>query len=233
MTMQITERDKKILIFGGIFVGLVVLIVLVLMPLVSSGSLLQEQIETQELQKQEKQMKVDGYPVLINREKAVQKQYDAQKQLYYSVMSSADIDQLMTGIVLGMGAQVENLHITMPDMEEYAALNAYTDIFLENGEANTQSEAGNFDGAYSAQVVLNITGTREQLQKTLDFCISQHPKQQVTDFSWQENKTGDSKPYSLTMTVNLYMCEDIETYIQKQEKAAAENAAAGATEEPQ
>lgn len=238
MTLEITERDKKIIVIGATIVVLVLLVFLALMPLIDKGRKLSDDIVTEQLVKQEKEVKVGGYPGLLGRQEEVFSQYGMLSSTYYPLMGSQDIDRLMTGIALENNAYVENLQITMPDMETYAAVNSYNDIFLAEG-TSTQSEAAGYDGTYCVKVDMTLSGNRKELQNMIDMCMAERPKQQVISFSLNENSSINNNPYSLALSVNLYMCEDIDTYIAKQKelqaKAEAEEKAgqtAEATTEP-
>lgn len=69
---------------------------------------------------------------------------------------------------------------------------------------------------YTASLTMNMTGSRENLQSMLDVTVSQEPRQRVTNFSWQKNQKEGSSEYTLSMTVDIYMYQDVEMYVQKQ-----------------
>ncbi len=221
MTLEVTERDKKLIVICSAVVIVVLLVFFALMPLINKGKKLSEDIVAEQLAKQEKEIKVNGYPGLLGRQKEVFEQYEMLSSTYYPLMGSQDIDRLMTGIALANNTYIENLQIAMPDMETYASVDAYTDIFLPEG-TSTQSEAAGFDGTYCVKVDMTLSGKREELQKVIDTCMAEQPRQQVTGFSLNDNSSINDNPCSLTISVNLYMCEDIETYIEKQKALAAE-----------
>lgn len=221
MTLEVTERDKKLIVVCSAVVVFVLLVFFALMPLINKGKKLNDDIVAGQLAKQEKEVKVNGYPGLLGRQNEVFEQYSILGSTYYPIMGSQDIDRLMTGIALENNTYVENLQITMPDMETYASVDSYTDIFLPEG-TSTQSEAEGFDGAYCVKVNMTLSGKREELQSVIDTCMARQPKQQVTGFSLNDNSSINDNPCSLTISVNLYMCEDIETYIAKQKELAAQ-----------
>ena len=68
---------------------------------------------------------------------------------------------------------------------------------------------------------MNMTGSRENLQSMLDVTVSQEPRQRVTDFSWQKNQKEGSSEYTLSMSVDIYMYQDVEMYVQEQLLGAA------------
>ena len=213
MTTQITERDKKILMIFGVVLVIAALIYFGIMPLADKGQELSQQVDRQKLEKQEKEMKVSGLPVLQLRQEGIYKDLETSRALYYDIMRNVEIDKMLTNMALEGGANVRSLSITMPDTEKYASLIAYPDQLAKDGGAKEQAV---FTGAYMAEVRLTLEGSKGNLQTLLDEMIGTSPKLRVSDFSWQENKLAGSAAYTLSLTVEIYMCQDIEEYIDSQ-----------------
>ncbi|MGI6058719.1 MAG: hypothetical protein ACOYBI_04680 [Blautia sp.] len=214
MTLKVTERDKKILIVLGIVLVILGLTVGILMPLAEDTQELSEKITEAEIEKQEKEMKVVSLPGIRTREEQSQKDLAAMQDKYYPVMKSVEIDRMMTNTAVNCGIQVTNMDIKMPDFTAYTTLPNYSDLVYGTEQENSENTA--FDGMYTASLTMNMTGSRENLQAMLDVTISQNPRQRVTDFSWQKNQKEGSSEYTLSMSVEIYMYEDVETYVQKQ-----------------
>ena len=214
MTLKVTERDKKILIVLGIVLVILGLTVGVLMPLAEDTQELSEKIAEAEIEKQEKEMKVVSLPGIRTREEQSQEELAAMQDKYYPVMKSVEIDRMMTNTAVNCGIQVTNMDIKMPDFTAYTTLPNYPDLVYGTEQENSENTA--FDGMYTASLTMNMTGSRENLQAMLDVTVSQNPRQRVTDFSWQKNQKEGSSEYTLSMSVEIYMYEDVETYVQKQ-----------------
>ena len=214
MTLKVTERDKKILIVLGIVLVILALTVGILMPLAEDTQELSEKITEAEIEKQEKEMKVVSLPGIRTREEQSQKDLAAMQDKYYPVMKSVEIDRMMTNTAVNCGIQVTNMDIKMPDFTAYTTLPNYSDLVYGTEQENSENTA--FDGMYTASLTMNMTGSRENLQAMLDVTVSQNPRQRVTDFSWQKNQKEGSSEYTLSMSVEIYMYEDVETYVQKQ-----------------
>ena len=214
MTLKVTERDKKILIVLGIVLVILGLTVGILMPLAEDTQELSEKITEAEIEKQEKEMKVVSLPGIRTREEQSQKDLAAMQDKYYPVMKSVEIDRMMTNTAVNCGIQVTNMDIKMPDFTVYTTLPNYSDLVYGTEQENSENTA--FDGMYTASLTMNMTGSRENLQAMLDVTVSQNPRQRVTDFSWQKNQKEGSIEYTLSMSVEIYMYEDVETYVQKQ-----------------
>lgn len=214
MTLKVTERDKKILIVLGIVLVILGLTVGILMPLAEDTQELSEKITEAEIEKQEKEMKVVSLPGIRTREEQSQKDLAAMQDKYYPVMKSVEIDRMMTNTAVNCGIQVTNMDIKMPDFTAYTTLPNYSDLVYGTEQENSENTA--FDGMYTASLTMNMTSSRENLQAMLDVTVSQNPRQRVTDFSWQKNQKEGSSEYTLSMSVEIYMYEDVETYVQKQ-----------------
>ena len=219
MTLKVTERDKKILLVLAVFLIVLGLIAGVLMPLMENTQKLGEEIAEAEVEKQEKEMKVAALPGMRSRMEKAEEELSAMQERYYPVMKSVEIDRMMTNTAVNCGIQVLDIDIKMPDFTSYTTLLNYGDIVY--GVEQENSENTPFDGMYTASLTMNMTGSRENLQSMLDVTVSQEPRQRVTDFSWQKNQKEGSSEYTLSMSVDIYMYQDVEMYVQEQLLGAA------------
>ena len=219
MTLKVTERDKKILLVLAVFLIVLGLIAGVLMPLMENTQKLGEEIAEAEVEKQEKEMKVAALPGMRSRMEKAEEELSAMQERYYPVMKSVEIDRMMTHTAVNCGIQVLDMDIKMPDFTSYTTLLNYGDIVY--GVEQENSENTPFDGMYTASLTMNMTGSRENLQSMLDVTVSQEPRQRVTDFSWQKNQKEGSSEYTLSMSVDIYMYQDVEMYVQEQLLGAA------------
>lgn len=213
MTLKVTERDKKILLVLAVFLIVFGLIAGVLVPLMESTQKLGEEITEAELEKQEKEMKVMALPGMKTRMEKAEEELAAMQEKYYPVMKSVEIDRMMTNTAVKCGIQVSDMDIKMPDFTAYTTLLNYGDLVY--GAKQENSEDTPFDGMYTASLTMNMTGSRENLQSMLDVTISQEPRQRVTDFSWQKNQKEGSSEFTLNMSVDIYMYQDVEMYVQE------------------
>lgn len=189
------------------------------MPLMENTQKLGEEIAEAEVEKQEKEMKVAALPGMRSRMEKAEEELSAMQERYYPVMKSVEIDRMMTNTAVNCGIQVLDMDIKMPDFTSYTTLLNYGDIVY--GVEQENSENTPFDGMYTASLTMNMTGSRENLQSMLDVTVSQEPRQRVTDFSWQKNQKEGSSEYTLSMSVDIYMYQDVEMYVQEQLLGAA------------
>ena len=117
ITTEVTERDKKLLLFMAVFVIVVVFGFFIIRPLAETDAALKDELVMQEdmqLRTQQKLMLLSS--VEANVEKT-EEELDAAAKEFYPVMKSQEIDKLLTEIVLKWGLDPKQLTIQMPESE--------------------------------------------------------------------------------------------------------------------
>ena len=229
MTLKVTERDKKLLVFLAIFVVVVGLGAGVILPLLSKSQELREELTQAQLEQTEKEQKVLSLSTMEKRKKEAEASLEEMKKEFYGVMQSKDIDKMLTEMALSNGVVVNEMDIAMPSLGEYTQLTDYSKMLIAaalNNEEGTQDkeEAPSYGGVYTAQVEMTMTGGRVPLQAVLDNCASQEPKMRIAEFLWQGDKKNEGT-YTLAIKLELYMAEDTQEYLLEQmERKAVEKA---------
>lgn len=229
MTLKVTERDKKLLVFLAIFVVVVGLGAGVILPLLSKSQELREELTQAQLEQTEKEQKVLSLSTMEKRKKEAEASLEEMKKEFYGVMQSKDIDKMLTEMALSNGVVVNEMDIAMPSLGEYMQLTDYSKMLIAaalNNEEGTQDkeEAPSYGGVYTAQVEMTMTGGRVPLQAVLDNCASQEPKMRIAEFLWQADKKNEGT-YTLAIKLELYMAEDTQEYLLEQmERKAVEKA---------
>ena len=173
MTLKVTERDKKLLVFLAIFVVVVGLGAGVILPLLSKSQELREELTQAQLEQTEKEQKVLSLSTMEKRKKEAEASLEEMKKEFYGVMQSKDIDKMLTEMALSNGVVVNEMDIAMPSLGEYTQLTDYSKMLIAaalNNEEGTQDkeEAPSYGGVYTAQVEMTMTGGRVPLQAVLD-----------------------------------------------------------------
>lgn len=212
---NITERDKKLLIFLAVFLLIVGLGAGVIYPVMEKSQAISDQLAEAELEKLEREQKVTLLPALKQKKVKAQENLEEAQLAFYSIMPSKDIDKLLTEMALSYTLVVTNLDIAMPLQSEYASLVSYPVLLAQYAglAGATDIAASSYPGVYSANVSMTMTGTRSHLQSMLDELTGMEPKLRVSAFGWQQNgNNSEDDTYTLTVTLNLYMYENAETY---------------------
>ena len=110
-TSTITERDKKLLYVLGLIVIVALFYILAIRPLNNKISILEDKIDTAQVDHDTIQMKIFQYEMLEEFQENAIKLDEELSSRYYEKMVSADVDKMITGKSLGYGLKVNNLSI--------------------------------------------------------------------------------------------------------------------------
>lgn len=224
MTLKLTERDKKLLVFLAVFVLLVGGGLGLIYPLLTKGQDLQDQLVNAQMEQMEKKQKVDSLSAIKEGKKAVETEVAKIQQEFYEITPSMKIDKMFTNMALSHGAQVKDLDISMPASGENAALPDYGTVLEQRASESEDAQAApentedtGFPGVYTANAEITLIGSRASLQAMLDECAALEPKGQIVEFLWQDNREKESGAYTLALSVNIYMYQSVEEYTMEQQ----------------
>ena len=210
ITMEITERDKKLLLFMAFFVIVLGFGFFIIRPLSQADAELKIELENQ----QELMME------------------EAAKD-FYPVMKSQEIDRLLTGIVVGKGLESRQMTITMPQSElklepYYASAAAAEDSMAQSAAQGASEEDGStaqatetvFTGIYAAQVQMTIRGNRVTMQQMVDELTRNYPSIRITSAGWgTENNSIRNADGEYITSVNDTLQLGLEVYMYRKDEA--------------
>lgn len=125
MKFEMTERDKRLLIFLAIFVIVVCIGYWGILPVIKDMNQLKyDTLEEQQI-KQTNDMKVAQLPILEKENEEYEKDIISAKSDFYGMMDADEIDRLFTTMALDYNLYAYAMDITMPKMDEQADLEAY------------------------------------------------------------------------------------------------------------
>lgn len=237
MTLKLTERDKKLLVFLAIFVLVVGIGVGVIYPLFNRSKSLEQELTSAQLQQTENEQKVSlAASMEMGKQKMLEEIADARKA-FYEPMKSEKIDKMLTNMAVSRGVVVTDLDIAMPQKGSYTTLVDYQQMLEQKkgtataNDGTTAAGAVVYDGVFTAQVQMTMSGSRAALQQVLDNCVALEPKLRVTEFLFQNrSRDQNDSDYQLSISMELYMSEDPKTYLEESAAAlAAAQAQANAT----
>lgn len=200
ITTEITDRDKKLLLFLAIFVIVVVFGFFIIRPLAETDAALKEELAVQEELQIRTQQKLMLLPSMQANVEKTEEELAAVAEDFYPVMKSQEIDKLLTGIVLSWGLESRQLVIQMPEGEMildpfYASQAALEEMLSqaigqdwEEQTDTVQKTSTSFYGIYAAQVMLTIKGERSVLEQMADEISEDYPAIRITGAVWGEGK---------------------------------------------
>ncbi len=100
MKIELTERDKKLLTFMGVFVIVVIIGYYFIIPQLKKASEYEDEIAEQEIIKSVNETKIMQLPVVEVNNEELEKLIIGAKDNYYPMMDSEQIDRLVTNTVI-------------------------------------------------------------------------------------------------------------------------------------
>lgn len=230
MEIKMSSRDKKLLLFLAIFLIVVGFGKLIILPGLSHYQELETEIMDRQMEKDEMEMAIIGYPMLETEYEELKKQLDVAYEDCYPLMTSQEIDRRLTSIILEEGAEAVSLDIDVDDTQGLT-MKAYgvseEDVLEEAPEEEQSDRAEKLDeasaeledepvvdeatgealppGVKSARVSLVAEGSRERLNRILDIFVTERPGIHVNSYSFSEREDQAGAVSSLNLEMYVYM----------------------------
>ena len=228
-----TKRDKRLLMFLGIFLIVVGFSVFIFMPKMETLGALNEQVDNATLQKEEILLKSARLSQIEGSLKEKETELATVTGHFYPVMQTQEMDNWLTQKALEQGLSIRLLNIGQ--VEESTVLSAYVgcgeeqeaqaeksettmggnlvELSLEEGQ--TQDENPEEDVAESSkqpihqsQISITVEGDSGNVQKLIDELFND-PSVLVT--GWQRTSNEMEEGWEVAMiNITLYMCVGIE-----------------------
>lgn len=216
MKMELTQKDKRLLIFLAIFVIVVCIGYGGIYPAVKAIKQIDEDIAEQQDLKNINDQKISMLPMIMKDNEALEKQITETRSEFFEIMTSDQIDKFVTGMAITYALHADRLDIQMPeDMAELGPY-AYSDKFknpesyaYEEDEAlvSIQTQAAQVEeyaegsdetdelaeeedpvltGIYDAHLQMRLSGDEINLQHLIDDLSSYGNKLQISSYNWVE-----------------------------------------------
>ncbi len=198
--MTLTERDKKLLVFLGIFVVFVLLGWLGIRPMMKTITAAKDELAQAEQVKIEMEEKIQLLPSKQAMKISLEERLAEKSSTFYPVMQSQQIDKLITNLALTYSLEAKNLNIIMPQKYLSSAPYTYSDAH------QAQSTASEMMGVYAPDVHFEMGGSRENLEAFIDTLINDYPSIRITGYSWINSTARRSNyDYLLKLDIQMYM----------------------------
>jgi hypothetical protein len=204
----LTERDKKLLTFMGVFVIMVLIGYYLIIPQLKKATEYEDEIAEQELLRDVNSQKVANLPLVEVNNQELEKLIDGAKENYYPMMESDEIDRLVTNIVIekyGLKAydlsigtkQLANLSpyvyskkkLTGESNARQKALNSVAPIITDDGTTlfgeisdDMVSDSGT-TGLYMVPIQMRLSGDMENITRLLDDLALTEKKLRLVNYS--------------------------------------------------
>lgn len=220
MKMELTQKDKRLLVFLAIFVVVVSLGYWGIFPAVRAIREIDSEIEVQQQLKATNEEKINMRPIVIKDNEILENKIVAAGKDFFPIMTTAEIDKLMTGMAITYSLHADSLDIQMPDKmaeldpyqysdrhinphlyeeeEEEALVSIQTqaDAVEEYAEGKEEEpeekeEEKVLTGIYDVHLQMRLSGDEANLQKLIDDLSAYGHKLQVNSYRWVETSQVD------------------------------------------
>ena len=205
MKIELTERDKKLLTFMGVFVIVVLIGYYLIIPQLKKATEYNDEIAEQELLQDVYSQKVANLPLVEMNNQELENLIEGAKDNYYPIMESEEIDKLVTNTVIekyglkaydlsigektpaSLGAYIysEKTLTGKSDARE-RALNAAAPIISDDGMMLfgevSESDTGS-TGIYMVSVQMRLAGDMESITRLLDDLALSEKKLRLVNYS--------------------------------------------------
>lgn len=206
MKMEMTDRDKKLLIMLAVFVIVVCIGYWGIYPIIKDISSINEKMQEQEDIRSMNELKLSQVALLDADNSTLEKSIVDARSAFFPVMTSAEIDRYFTDLVLSYNLHSYDLDIQMPTEEtelqpyqysEKAFNQALEDASgADTAATGTTSESGEplFDeevmtGIYTVNVSLRLGGSEQDLSRLIDDLSGSDKKMRVCQYAWSEERS--------------------------------------------
>lgn len=198
ITTEITERDKKLLLFLAVFLVVVGYYWFIIKPMTEEISALDTQIinaEALEKQNRHSISKIDEYKELLTEAKS---ELGKKSERFFPIMRSKDVDAFLTTRALDAGfekSELRELNIRMS--EGFIGIPEY--------QAEERNKVEELKGLYCATVSFTLHGEREELNAFVDE-LMELDGLRVTGIAWARER-GSESGWQMTVQLKIYMSD--------------------------
>ncbi|MBQ8923957.1 MAG: hypothetical protein IJ053_04095 [Lachnospiraceae bacterium] len=214
MKVEMTERDKKLLVFLSIFVIVVCIGYWGIYPVVKDIGEINTKIQEEEDLKDLNEFKVSQLPLIEGETADMEEKIAEVKETYYDIMDSSEVDKYFTNMVLDFGLYSYDLSISMPndttdlepyqysrkalgmpDEEYYGEDTSSEDLLsLDDDEEDSEDlfeDEDNYSttGIYTVGITMKLGGTETDLIEFIDYLSGIDKKLRVVNYSWSEERS--------------------------------------------
>lgn len=223
MKVQLTQRDRKLLVFLGVMLAVVVIGYWGIRPLMKDTARLKEEIEVQKQIANDDTWKIEDYGFVKAQNEKLEKEIGELMETLTPLKSSAQIDKELTEMILKKNLKVTELILNMP--KEDMVPKAYRYAESDTGVSSTQSgassvsldemlESGGYEtahetinttksGVYAVKASMVVKGDRSQLENLLEAFYAREPiEMQVKSYAFTRHAYYEEVSED-TMTVQL------------------------------
>lgn len=227
MKLEVTERDKKLLVFLAVVMLVVCIGYWGIRPQLVTAVNCNEQMREEQEKQKLNELKVSQLSIIEIYNEELETLIRDAREHYYPMMSSDEVGHYITELVLEYDLFIYALNIDLPSKPASLKPYAYSDKALtgySKAEETAQaaaapvlneagmpvfgdeiSEKGGTADIYRAAISLRLSGDEKDVRKLLDDLASREEKLRLCSYSMDSSNDAETM---LELSLELYMCED-------------------------
>ncbi len=225
MQMNISEKDKKLLVYLAIFCLIIIPFWFVMRPAMAKGNEIKSELETALAQRVQMETEIVKYQSNLATLEENRKLYDQEISEINVVMPNNRIDSMITDMVTNCGLEIIRLSISNNANMQNETPYDYSKMALE-AEADDSSSEETEPVLYITGVNITVRGAEDSIYRLMDAISARMPAIRATSYSTSVD--AESGAVTLNASIDVYMAESslaVET-----EEASEETTASDETE---
>lgn len=219
MTVKLTKKDEKLLIFLGCVLLFTLTFMFFIKPGMETSEELSDQIVTAELAKDEMDQKISQIPILQQTNTTQKTKWDEESSRFYDEMESQEIDRLLTQLLLDQNISIEQL--TISSQPDVSILQNYRPYSTDSGDTATMV----YTAILYSGASFEVYGEKDKLADLVDKLSNDYPSIRVRSYTYADS-SNSRKGTRLSMALEVYMRDgqtSLKTEEDQDEDAAQES----------
>jgi hypothetical protein len=179
LTLDVTERDKKLLKIMAVALVILLFYYAAVRPLTASISNLSAQLDEAQKRQEEMEQKIANLPIDESQLTDLKQALLKETEEFYDAMNNSQIDKMMTQIALDHSLSVSNLSIQVEP--NYQIPNAY--LASTDEQTDDSSAAETEIGLMCSRITMEVSGSKANFRKMLDTIIHQETSMNIVSYS--------------------------------------------------
>lgn len=196
--LKVTERDKKIIKYFGIFLIVIGFTFLIIKPCFDQAVAYSDQKSELEFKLDEMQSKVDNKADLEHQMENYKKAFVTKSNDFYGLMTNQEIDNMVTGLFQTYGLTARDLAISID--EKKAALSNYN---ISQDSKDTGKKE--YSTIYVSNITVKSDGNKDNFKNLIDHIYNDMPGILIENYSISSAATSNTTSTTLNLSIDIFM----------------------------
>lgn len=199
--LKITERDKKIIKYFGLFLIVVGFSYLIIKPCLDNAIEYSDKKTELEFELAEMENMVDNKINFQTQVNNYTKLLETKAADFYDRMTNQEIDNMITTLFQSYGLDAKDLTISVDEKKAIVA----NYVQSEKNKDSKTPVAQEFSNIYVSDISVKSTGSKENFRKLLDHIYNEMPGVLIENYSIVTETSSKNNITSLNLSINIFM----------------------------